>query len=428
MNKILLILRYKILGPIYHNLIKYIKYRYYQFREPYIIERIKKKDEIKVLFFVINLGMWKLDSLVELLLQDKRFKPLIVSYIYPKDSMEYRDYVQGTLREYFESKGFPYVDGYNSADDTWFNYKEYKPDIVFYAQPYNLGKEEFLLERVWKNSLFAYVPYCLSQEKEPSFYNKLYCNICWRLYYPTLYHKKFEGSLLFNKGKNIVVVGNPVVEDLVKNKQLTPIWHWKENDLTIKRIIWAPHHTFMPSDVLQYSNFLEIAEHMQSLTKKYRGKVQFCFKPHPRLKTKLYMHKDWGKEKTDAYYKFWAESENTTFVEGDYIDLFRTSDAMIHECSSFSGEYLATGKPVMFVTKKDSQHLSELNQFGIDCYMQHYHGYCIDDIIDFIDLVVLNSVDKMKESRISFMESEFMNINEESFSERIYNDIKNSLI
>lgn len=80
-----------------------------------------------------------------------------------------------------------------------------------------------------------------------------------------------------NHGMNLVQAGLPLYDELVR----TPfsLNHWKQKEPMIKRIIWAPHHSILSDDILNYSNFLEIADGMVVLAKRYAGRVQFILSP-----------------------------------------------------------------------------------------------------------------------------------------------------
>ena len=85
---------------------------------------ISRKDEIVVVFFVINLGMWKLDRLVRELQKKKKIKPVVVSFLYPNDTIEYKHQIQSNIRAYFTEKGVDYYDCYNELTEEWLDLKK----------------------------------------------------------------------------------------------------------------------------------------------------------------------------------------------------------------------------------------------------------------------------------------------------------------
>ena len=130
---------------------------------------------------------------------------------------------------------------------------------------------------------------------------------------------------------------------------------------------------------------------------KYKDQVQFVFKPHPLLKGKLYNAEGWGREKANAYYEAWANAENSAFIDTDYVDLFKSSDALIHDCGSFIVEYLYVQKPVMHLNT--GQIKEELNVEAMEAYQAHYLMNKTEDIEKFITEVVLKGKDTKREDR-----------------------------
>ena len=396
---------------------KQAKIKSYMRLFPSILEHVRQKDKINVVFFVANIAMWKNDDLFRLLLASSRFSPYIVSFLYDHHDDVYRKARQEELHKYFTSKGFPYIDSYNFDRSEWFDVKSLEPDIIFYAQPYNCGKKEYLIENFWNVSLFAYIPYCIDMENINATHNTLLENIAWKLFYPTKYHQKLTEESCFNKGRNVAVVGYPSADSLNCKVSITNV-AWKDRSKKLKKIIWAPHHSILESDTLQYSNFLTLAHDMLCLAERYSDKIQIAFKPHPILKVKLYGLLDWGQKRTDEYYEKWENGINTFVADGEYMDLFLSSDALIHDCSTFMAEYLYVCKPVLFMMKDN--YTMPLNEFGNACLDCHYKGKTIEDIEYFIDKVLIDDGDFMLEKRITFLNENLLSPKGESVAETIY--------
>ena len=90
-------------------------------------------------------------------------------------------------------------------------------------------------------------------------------------------------------------------------------------------------------------------------------------------------------------------------MEGDYIGLFVHSDAMVHDSSSFTVEYLHTNKPVMFLVKDDNELTAGMFKFGAAALDCHYKGTTMDDIKSFIEDVVICGNDSMRSTREQFI-------------------------
>lgn len=407
------------------NSILHLKIHYYNINKEKKINKVFSKATINVVFFVLYDSMWKCDGLFRLLQESKRFKPYIISSPYPNHPRKFSIENQKRVRQFFTQKGFTYIDGYDFSSNKLFDIKSLQPDIIFYQQPYNAGYKGFKIEALWDSCIFGYIPYCFDLEKGEAFYNNLLQNIAWKVFLPTEYEKECESKILYNKGKNLVATGYPMAEELMSPPDSNAYSVWKIPRKEIKKIIWAPHHSILPNDALNYSNFLSIADDMLLLAKKYKNLVQFAFKPHPVLKRKLYRIPEWGQERTDRYYSEWANSPNTIISEGSYIDLFKSSDAMIHDSASFTIEYLYTSKPVMYLAKSD--HTDFLNDFGIKCFNMHYHGSSIEDVVEFIDNVVLQKEDPLFEKRNNFLCNELLAKNGKSIAQNMFDEFSSEL-
>ena len=113
------------------------------------------------------------------------------------------------------------------------------------------------------------------------------------------------------------------------------------------------------------------------------------------------------------------------FENGSYAALFKSSDAMIHDCSTFTGEYLFTGNPVLYLAKED--HVDYMNEFGLLCFNQHYKGRTIEEVDRFIKEVVINSKDPMKKQREEFYNQYLLPPNNRSVAENMYAEFVNPI-
>lgn len=383
-------------------------------------KKLRTKERIKVIFFVLYDSMWKNDKLFRMMMESDRFDPYIVSISHAKQDIATIEENQKKLKSFFEGKGFPFIEGYRPESDSWFDIKSFHPDIVFYQQPYNESCDEYRIKSLSRQCVFCYIPYAYTIERSRFFYNTYLLNIAWKLFYPTEFQTNGARRDAYNKGINIIPTGFPLADYIVPEKR-SGNSVWKQEDESIQRVIWAPHHSILNDDMLNYSTFLEVADSMIDLAKKYSGKIQFAFKPHPVLKEKLYRSDVWGVERTDSYYATWKGMDNTCIAESDYMDLFNSSDAMIHDCSSFSVEYLHTCKPVMYLSK--GGHESMLNECGLKAYEQHYKGCSIAEIEAFLNDVVLDGKDTMLPQRREFFDKYLLPPGEASVAENIFREL-----
>ena len=371
-----------------------------QLKHAELLQQIRGKEKIKVVFLAIHKSVWKVDPVFQKMLKDSLFEPeiLVCPYIPYGEERMLEDMEQAY--QYFIEKGYPVQKSLNS-DGSWLTLDEIKPDIVFFTNPHNLTRQEYY-EDAYLNYLSCYAGYGIAVSKYRNYqdqYNQDFHNAVWQIF---LQHKvgvTLSKKYAANKGINTYLVGDTLIEEMLKSINQQEAWK-KQNKKKLK-IIWAPHHTITANDIkmLPYATFLNYAEVMINIAKYFEATVQFAFKPHPILKSKLYQHPQWGQEKTDRYYDFWQNSLNTQLDEGEYIALFSQSDAMIHDSASFTAEYLFLNKPVMHLGKKGIE--SFFNDFAIEAYNCHYKANSSADILRFIDSDISN--DPMANIRKKFI-------------------------
>ena len=408
-------------------IINSLKEKYYintiQREQQNALADLQGKAKIRCCFFAIHVEVWKYDDLYKLMLDNPRFEPVVL--ICPVVNYGYENMIE-RMREnqlYFEKKGYKTILSYDPDTKKYVDVrKEINPDIIVYTNPYKgLIDDRYYIDK-FRDTLTIYVPYSMnnSQAWEAN-YNLLFYNLLWRHYQITDRHKAYAVKYSRNKGINAVTVGYPGIEGFICPFNNSKVDVWKSDDRKYKRIIWAPHHTITPVGCVYFSCFLRYYEFMIDLAEKYKSQVLFAFKPHPLLKNKLDIL--WGKEKTKEYYDKWAIMENTSVNEGDYIDLFISSDAMIHDSGSFISEYLYVNKPVMR-TLNEVEESEKMNDFAMECIANHYLANNEQDIEQFIQNVI-NGVDPLKDQRTKFVNEVLMP--KGSPSQNIIDDILDSI-
>ena len=78
---------------------------------------------------------------------------------------------------------------------------------------------------------------------------------------------------------------------------------------------------------------------------------------------------------------------------------------MIHDCSSFIGEYLFTEKPCCYMLKDKNQLWQTYSRLGQKCLNNYYLAFSKDDIYHFIQYVILKDEDPMRIKRVRFAEN-----------------------
>jgi hypothetical protein len=391
-----------------------------------LLKKLEGKAKIKVVFLLLHESVWKYEGVYRLMEQDERFDPLVV--ICP-----YVAYGQATMSkemhrafENFSAKGYNVLETYNSETSEWMDINnDINPDIIFFTNPHPSSTKEQYYIKNFLYSLTCYVPYTFQTTFHyQQNYDRFFHNALWKAYYQTTIHQKIAVKYARNKGANVVVTGYPGIDNFFASHILFPD---KEKTQTKKNLIWAPHHTFEGEGMdLNFSTFLRYNNFMMELAKEYRDKLFIIFKPHPLLRPKLSKKENWGIERTNLYYKFWEENDFCAIQEGDYQKLFQESDAMMHDCDSFMGEYLALNKPVLYLFR-DSNIKDRLNEFGKAAIDMHYKAGNEKDILNFINDVVINEKDEMKQIRSDWVKTIIVPPNSLTASMNIFVDLKRSL-
>lgn len=351
----------------------------YKMTIPYKVKKIRKKDRIRVLFVIAELGPWKTELLYKAMLAHQRFDPYLGVTLSPESPL-----AKSTLINYLKKQGYEFCDL-----DGKKNLNIVHPDIVIYQKPYEHTYLQDIKFTDNLDKLFCYTNYYFFNTKEPAIYQgDVLFKIAWQVYVESESVKKEMEILTGCNNSVIKATGIPMADRLLKQST------WSENPwkcINKKRIIYAPHHSIGNEHTgsIDFGTFDKYGEFILNLAEKYKGKIHMAFKPHPVLYSKLV--RLWGQQKTDDYYRKWSELENTQFEDGEYTALFQYSDAMIHDCNSFSIEYLYTKKPVMYLVSNDL-HTNNISELGKKCFYAHYLGYSKEDIERFI-IDIINGKD-----------------------------------
>ena len=380
-----------------------------------------KQGPLNVVFINTQQSAWKYDSLFNLMLKDDRFNPMVL--VCPLEGRD-ESLKMPTLREtfsFFQSKEYPTICAYDVTDGKFVDTETLSPDIIFYQTQYPSQTDKRYDQYSLRRYLKCFVNYAYVNVSGAWSSSSAVHGLMWRYFSECESNRQL--CISYNKrefSKNMRVVGYPIFDEY--QKAIGEPSDWKDPNPKFKRIIWAPHHTIEgQTGLLQFSTFMLYHEKMLELAEKYKDKVQFVFKPHPLLKSNLYEHPDWGKERTDAYYARWENGENTAFVNGNYMNLFKSSDGIMHDSGSFLVEYLYTQKPGLYLGNYDRE--AQSNEVGKSAYRCYYLGKSAEDIEAFILRIIEGKDDTLAEKRKVFYEEVLLPPNGKSVAENILNEI-----
>lgn len=255
---------------------------------------------------------------------------------------------------------------YSYKNGQYIPLEKFEPDIVFYEQPYGLSKI-YEPEYVADFALTAYVLYFLN-----SVYNKTPCftfhQNLWKFFIDN--NLNLESYEKYNKNviKNSIATGYPKLDVYFENKDIDEKKYWKNPNK--KKIVYAPHHSFEKNG-LNFATFQYNGKYILEWAKQ-QPETTWVFKPHPRFKHAVIANNIMNEDEINNYYDEWAKIGNV-YTQGDYFDIFKSSDLMITDCVSFLGEYLPSEKPLIRLINKNSTPLNLLGRNIVDGY------YCVEN-------------------------------------------------
>lgn len=388
-------------------------YKHYKEVEKAIVSRNNSK--LRFASYVIYDSSFSAYGLMELMLANKEkydAKIVIIPDVARGNDVFVNQY-NNTKQFFVDLYGKENVlDGYDFERNEFIDLSD-QFDIINLASPYdNMASKVHGIQYLsTKNVLPIYISYgCM-----PDYYGckeimpRLEISLFWKVFADNKISFKDYKMNEIAKGKNVVCTGYAKMDNLAK---ATEIKHDK------KRIIIAPHHT-VNNQSLPLSNFLEYCDFILELPKIYPD-IQFIFRPHPLLFINLVNQKIWTKQQVDEYLCKLQNLGVEYSYGGNYFDVFVNSDTMIHDCSSFVVEYLYTGKPCCFVAK--SNYKKVFSKLGKACLKNYYLAFNKEQIISFINDIIINDNDKIKEKRIQFA-NKYLKINYPDVSKRILKEI-----
>lgn len=376
------------------------------------IKKIKNSaQKIKVAFFISQNQLWCVQSVYEKLLESSKFEPVIVAFPNGEDKVKPAEVTCKENYEFFKKQKMNVVYGYDFEKKDFKNFSEINADIVFYDQPYPFFPKKLLFDQVSKHALICYVPYGykVANAYEANFNMDLQ-NKAWKVFAESNWHKEMYGKFGKTKAKNVVVSGYPKLD--VYNKP------FKRKNITKKRIIWAPHWSFR-TDILSYSTFDLYYKDFLELAKQ-TPEINWIIKPHQRVRYHAVESGLMTEKEIEEYFNEWSSLKNAEFYyDGNYFDIFKSSDALITDSSSFLAEYLPTKNPVLHMISPDSKGYNEIGEIITKTY---YKAKSFAEVKKFIEKVVIQENDHLKPQRIGALD--YVIVNKEGSGKFIANHIE----
>lgn len=382
-----------------------------------VIRRIKENNinKIRILFYVSENSKWGYQSLYDLMVNDEKFEVIICVGVLSRVHKG-RDKTRNIADEnydFFKTRGMNVK--YVYQNHKYINFKKFKPDIVFYEQPWEMPKVYSPLY-VSKFALTCYCSYSFEITNDKDNYKQNFHKLLWKYFVENDINTIRYESYAKENSKNCFTVGYPKLDAyLNKSKIISSIW--KDQDKF--KIIYAPHHSF-ESGSLEFATFKENGKFILEYAKKHT-ETSWIFKPHPRLKYALLRNKIMNEEEINSYYNEWAKI-GRIYEQGDYFDIFKSSDLMITDCISFLTEYLPSKNPLIMLVNRNS---CKLNSLGEKITSEYYKVNNNSELEQVLNEIISKQNDYKAKKRMDLI-SEVLDYKESS-AEKIVKYLKREL-
>lgn len=359
-----------------------------------VLSKIRTKKKLKIIFLCMECSKWGAQYLYKMMEKHKNFEPQVI-LVPPYTVHKGEDLTKLSLEDnlkFYKANNIKVELGYDIIKYQYIDLKQFKPDIVFYEQPYDLPPK-YSLHKVSKNSLCMYFPYG-------------YENLDFKNNYTDNFHKHLFAYFVeckenleryehYRKGnsKNCIITGHPKLDYYITTQE--KCFH---NNL---KIIYAPHHS-LGKHSLRFGTFRDNGQFILNLAQKHR-EIDWVFKPHPKLKFELLDNKIMTQEQIDEYWKSWQEL-GTVHEYGNYLELFQTSEALITDSISFLVEYLPTQKPIIQLFNKMHH---PYNLIGERISQILYKSTNNEELDTLFNEVIVNRNDYLKDERIKLIHNLF---------------------
>lgn len=331
----------------------------------YVCKMFRREERIRVAFLVYSSAEWQCESIYRLMEKDRNFDPWIVICAYNHGTKESIRKTYVSTCAYFRDSGKNYqikYAGFCERRVAWKSIDDF--NIIFYITPYNNilvpGRLNMYDRKI--NQLCIWVPYAIMLvDMSPLGPNNFFLNhtvvkLSWYCFCMEKSAIDMIQQYQMLGGYNTRLSGSPKMDELIEHTYIQRDNLWKTNDKTQYKIIWAPHFnmkkgmngTFHEN----YKWFFQFAS--------CHKEISWIVRPHPRM--------EWGvkefhvfaeREEYLEYLRNWDALPNgKVILEGDYLDIFDSSDAMILDSISFRAEYQYTGKPMLILQSAFSRLMS----------------------------------------------------------------------
>lgn len=371
---------------------------------------LQTKGKIKLSFVLYDSAMWCGDLLYQLFDKDPRFEVNVI-LSRRKDIVS-----EAAIRAFEEGARKLRQAGLKVTvvlpDDDY----KVDSDILFFLTPYlYVLHKAFQPENLPVTVLVAFVTYGLEITKGGADFGHKIRYFTWHEFADTQLYKKNIAKYEYRGDEGVIFTGYPRMDTFYVNN--VGNYKWKMVSARAKKFIWAPHWSI--NDGYLMATFQKNYKWFFDYAQKHPFTTSWVVKPHPNLMDSAIQS---GIFKTEndfqSYLDAWDNLPNAKVETGAYYqDIFKTSDAMILDSASFTGEYQYVHKPELFLMR-GTDYFNEIGHAILDDIYKA-NGDDFSAIQSFIDGVI--SGERTVKSQKAFdCYLDYYHINGKLASEGIY--------
>ena len=367
-------------------------------RYRHVLRRLRRKvyesQKLKVIFLADDPAKWKYQSVYDLMARSDRYEPYVAIGLRKNHDYELSFAELSSLindrRSFYERMGCRCVMACDVRHKTLIDMKTLGADIVFYQEPWMLFGSHTVMN-VAKTALACYVPYSVEWEFDPklhwlpNFHRLLFAAFVWN----EEQAEQEKPKTPFSLSCFICAIGHTFFDDYCSKKRMR----------NGEYVIYAPHFSFPyngKANLETLGTFEWNGREMLEYAKVHK-EIKWAWKPHPALRWQLESKGFMTHEEVDEYYAAWEEIAETKY-DGDYMDLFEKSRAMITDCGSFLLEYAPTGMPIIRPLAANFSLTPSASAQKI--FETYYTAHNWDELRTFLDGVIVRGDDFRRTSRL----------------------------
>lgn len=373
-------------------------------REKRLKEDSLKGKPIRVAFYCDYPSSWSaFDELYHILKEDKRFQVTILA----APEVQNRKITHNDMAKFLRKQSIPYLNLFHN--NHFISIKKLKPHYIFPCRPYNhIRCKKYSNQNLKKIGKLCHITYgtCIFNGKTL----QIVCGFQQLKEYSLVFSETFEHTKIYYQKRaqfpqaqtKIVQVGSPKF-DMVYNRDFQSIpFPYKQV------ILYTPRWTLSDGTC----SFLELYENFFQLVQD-NADVYYIFRPHPLMK-KEFCRKIWSEKEWETFIHRFSLIPNAELdTQEDYFPSFKKATVLVSDPSSLLPEFLLTGKPVIYLSKKNI-----FNPFGLKIKEGYYICRNWIEVLNTLESLK-NGNDPKKELRKQVIEENFYISKSTSSAQRI---------